>query len=622
MWRRVEDVVWEQDGEFSASVRNLAAVHTLSVENFLKQAKEWGGMPLPSVAITRMDRPYDWEVDHEPMVMLVGRPEMVDPEGGAEVYARDAWMGRMPEVEEERGEDGKVRRFFYDENDEKVEATLENMTGYLMRWKQKGNSAQETPDAARSLMARRLRSMEEVKGRRRMLQAEPENRVTDEEIYEWMNMATDYDWGWNERKARTLFRVLAEVDDVTKGNVLAAIEGSEEADLMELQNGLEEDSAFIRETVRVMKEMRKERRNYVEATPRRVVGMDEWAYAVYQDDVPGRDEVRRVCREHGIVPVEYKAGERDKALGDLIDDGEVSFRAVDGRLLEEVRGSFREEEKEGGEKRWVLTGKKGKRVVICGYPDVLKRIVPWERNVVAANYIVKKLLNEHDFTPEDVARLPYALWDPIAVFEEVVKEKGSKEGKERESFVVVTDIRTRDKNGKVKDALVILMLREDAGGARITDLKTAYAPDAANRYVNLLEGKALRYVDKARARRWGKEEGSTIFQLLTTSLGKPGSGVMLKENMGDVNFNFAESEFSGSIRLLRDGGEMGRVTSGLEEAGRSFKKNEAFVQQMLGEMRKGVERMRRGRSCMMWSRIYWTGRRVRRMWRIFSARRG
>ena len=285
-------------------------------------------MPLPSVAITRLDRPYDWEVDHEPMVMLVGRPGMVDPEGGAEVYARDAWMGRMPEVVEERGEDGKVRRFFYDGKGERVEATLENMTGYLMRWKQKGNSAHETPDAARSLMARRLRSMEDVKGRRRMLQAEPENRVTDGEIYRWMDMATEYDWGWSAKKARTLFRVLADVEEVTKGNVMAAIEGSEEEDLFELQNALDEDSAFIRETVRIMKEMRKERRNYAEATPRRVVRMNEWAYALFSDKVDNKEAVRRVCRENGITPVEYKAGERDKALKDLIDDGDVSFSVI------------------------------------------------------------------------------------------------------------------------------------------------------------------------------------------------------------------------------------------------------------------------------------------------------
>lgn len=39
--------------------RNLAAVHSLSPERFLG-ALELGGMPMPSVAITRLDKPYSW----------------------------------------------------------------------------------------------------------------------------------------------------------------------------------------------------------------------------------------------------------------------------------------------------------------------------------------------------------------------------------------------------------------------------------------------------------------------------------------------------------------------------------------------------------------------------------
>ena len=47
--------------EFSpkTNIRNLAAVHSLSPEKFLA-AVELGGMPMPSVAITRLDRPYEW----------------------------------------------------------------------------------------------------------------------------------------------------------------------------------------------------------------------------------------------------------------------------------------------------------------------------------------------------------------------------------------------------------------------------------------------------------------------------------------------------------------------------------------------------------------------------------
>jgi len=74
---------------------NLAAVHTLSPEKFLS-ALELGGMPMPSVAVTRLDRPYGWGGAGN--IMLVGRPALVDPKKGTEVYSADAWTGKFPRV--------------------------------------------------------------------------------------------------------------------------------------------------------------------------------------------------------------------------------------------------------------------------------------------------------------------------------------------------------------------------------------------------------------------------------------------------------------------------------------------------------------------------------------------
>ncbi|MGN0821000.1 MAG: hypothetical protein ACI4OX_04390, partial [Akkermansia sp.] len=75
--------------------KNLAAVHSLSPEKFLA-AIELGGMPMPSVAITRLDRPYEW--GGASAINLIGRPEMVDPKKGTEVYGADAWTGKFPRI--------------------------------------------------------------------------------------------------------------------------------------------------------------------------------------------------------------------------------------------------------------------------------------------------------------------------------------------------------------------------------------------------------------------------------------------------------------------------------------------------------------------------------------------
>ncbi len=56
----------------------------------------WGGMPMPSVAVTRLDKPYSWGGAGN--IMLIGRPAMVDPEKGTEVYSADAWTGKFPRV--------------------------------------------------------------------------------------------------------------------------------------------------------------------------------------------------------------------------------------------------------------------------------------------------------------------------------------------------------------------------------------------------------------------------------------------------------------------------------------------------------------------------------------------
>lgn len=72
--------------------RNLAAVHTLDAGK-LKEAAALGGMPMPSIAVTRLDRPYDWGRGE---VALVGAPGMVDPQAGTDVYGGDAWTVMFP----------------------------------------------------------------------------------------------------------------------------------------------------------------------------------------------------------------------------------------------------------------------------------------------------------------------------------------------------------------------------------------------------------------------------------------------------------------------------------------------------------------------------------------------
>lgn len=97
----------EPDITFSLS--NLAAIHSLDEEKFLAVDK-LGGLPLPSIAVTRLDRPYTW--GGEENIYLVGSPALADPVRGVEIHDRDAWSGYFPELRWSRQEE-KEREDFY-----------------------------------------------------------------------------------------------------------------------------------------------------------------------------------------------------------------------------------------------------------------------------------------------------------------------------------------------------------------------------------------------------------------------------------------------------------------------------------------------------------------------------
>lgn len=83
----------EPDITFSLS--NLAALHSLSPERLLA-ADKLGGLPLPSLAVTRLDRPYTWNGDDN--IYLVGSPALADPARGVEIHDRDMWSGHFPQL--------------------------------------------------------------------------------------------------------------------------------------------------------------------------------------------------------------------------------------------------------------------------------------------------------------------------------------------------------------------------------------------------------------------------------------------------------------------------------------------------------------------------------------------
>lgn len=85
---------------------DLIAYHNISEKN-IKKAIELGGLPMPSIAVTKKDIPFGEFGD----ITLIGTMDMVDPKKGNEVYSRDAYTTRFPEMLYKNPKKEMVREF-------------------------------------------------------------------------------------------------------------------------------------------------------------------------------------------------------------------------------------------------------------------------------------------------------------------------------------------------------------------------------------------------------------------------------------------------------------------------------------------------------------------------------
>ncbi len=74
-------------------LRNLVTIHNLTAENLMK-ADALGGLPVPSLGITKADSAYSGYGE----VTLIAPKDMADPATGTPVFDRDAYTARFPEM--------------------------------------------------------------------------------------------------------------------------------------------------------------------------------------------------------------------------------------------------------------------------------------------------------------------------------------------------------------------------------------------------------------------------------------------------------------------------------------------------------------------------------------------
>lgn len=88
--------------------RDLVVYHSISAEN-LSRAIDFGGFPVPSLAIVKKDQ--EFHFDNLP-ITLVGNREMIDPYYDSnEVYNRDVWTKTFPQVSYKTPSYAKIEKF-------------------------------------------------------------------------------------------------------------------------------------------------------------------------------------------------------------------------------------------------------------------------------------------------------------------------------------------------------------------------------------------------------------------------------------------------------------------------------------------------------------------------------
>lgn len=316
------------NGNFSASVtggKNLAAVHSIPVDTMLDVEKKLGGLPKPSIAITRLDKPYSW--GYSERVYLVGRPELADPQKGNLVYDRDAWTGKGPFLLEDGGAyDYRKGEYF--------EPTLEEFVARTI--KKKG---QEDGSSFRGQSAVAIGTMDAVKAHREKLSdtdtSNAQKAETDEALEELIeNVVKLSKKGLNEDAvAMVLARVCWRSSPMNHGapSEMKTSRDTAKRILNELGVRVKDiKKPLVDSFMKAVAGLQNELEDYLESVPQRAVMFNEWEYAVMPESMKGTPGLDEMLERNGIKPLWHDGTEegRRAALAGLVDNPVVSFSVI------------------------------------------------------------------------------------------------------------------------------------------------------------------------------------------------------------------------------------------------------------------------------------------------------
>ncbi len=459
--------------------KNLAAVHSIPVDTMLDVEKKLGGLPKPSIAITRLDKPYSW--GYSERVYLIGKPELADPQKGNLVYDRDAWTGKGPFLLEGGGAyDYRKGEYF--------EPTLEEFVARTI--KKKG---QEDGSSFRGQSAVAIGTMDAVKAHREKLSdtdtSNAQKAETDEALEELIeNVVKLSKKGLNEDAvAMVLARVCWRSSPMNHGasSEMKTSRDTAKRILNELGVRVKDiKKPLVDSFMKAVAGLQNELEDYLESVPQRAVMFNEWEYAVMPESMKGTPGLDEMLERNGIKPVWHDGTEegRRAALAGLVDDPVVSFsiQSVTADWKNTLQNYLSNPPIPGSPEH-------ARDMVVCPTPAVMQMVGAkgWDM-VVTPGVLDKVMKGKHAVSVVALEQLPAALADPICIA--VSDTPGCLE--------VVTELKEGQHN-----VLVAVQLSSRSSEKKEVKVNRIASMYGKERIASLLSHPML-YWDKAKARIW------------------------------------------------------------------------------------------------------------------------
>lgn len=123
---------------YQKDVKNLVVLHNLSSDN-IRFIDEFGGLPVPSLGITKVDTPFKGFGD----ITLIGPKGMVDPAKGVPVFSADAYTARFPELIWDKVSMKKADAFFNSFGEDYKERDLADTWDRMVNYPDRGRAIEE-----------------------------------------------------------------------------------------------------------------------------------------------------------------------------------------------------------------------------------------------------------------------------------------------------------------------------------------------------------------------------------------------------------------------------------------------------------------------------------------------